>query len=75
MGWLVIFLVAWAFWNGRQADRDLREIERLQRRFGCAESGPSPEPPSPHQLLGDIARPVPSEELRRRFAWIASPGW
>lgn len=76
MIWLLIFVVVWVLWKGLEADRDLREFQRLQRRFGCAEAWPSPQPPSPHQLLGDVARPVPTKRCdcyrRRPNGWLCS---
>lgn len=63
-GILLAFCVDGALYRRRMADRRLRALQRL-----LAECGPVrrfPEPPSPHQLLGEIARPLASSSSSTR---------
>jgi hypothetical protein len=66
MLWFMVFLFAGLWWQGLEDARRLREIRRLLRSVGCVDATPSPEPPTPHQLLGDIARPLASSSRYRR---------
>ena len=55
-GILLASFVDSILYRRRMADRRMHAMERL-----LAECGPLqrfPEPPSPHQLLGEIARPL-----------------
>lgn len=66
MAWLVALIIVGFLWNRLEDERNLREARRLLHRMGGADAQPSPESPSPHKLLGDIARPlVPSRRGRR----------
>jgi hypothetical protein len=65
MLWFAVFLCVGLWWQCLEDARRLREIRRLLRRVGCAYATPSPEPPTPHQLLGDIARPLVSSSRSR----------
>lgn len=57
MACLVALIIVGFLWNRWEDERSLREARKLLRRLGGADSQPSSEPPSPHQLLGDVARP------------------
>lgn len=70
MAWLVALMIV-GFWLNRVEDeRRLREGRRLLRGTGSENLQPSPESPSPHLLLGDIARPL--APLRHRRCSTAS---
>lgn len=61
MAWWVVLMVVAFFRDRAEDERTLRETRRLLRRLdveGSEASARLPEPPSPHQLLGDIARPL-----------------
>jgi hypothetical protein len=58
MAWLVALVITGFLWGRLEDARRLREICRLLRSVGCVDATSSPEPPAPHQLLGDIARPL-----------------
>lgn len=58
MACLVALIIVGFLWNHWEDERGVCEARRLLRRLGGADLKPSPEPPSPHQLLGDIARPM-----------------
>jgi hypothetical protein len=56
MAWLVGIVVAGLAWNSLADEQRLRTIRRLLSSHGPAT--PELDSPSPHQLLGDIARPL-----------------
>lgn len=71
MACLVALIIFGFLWNRWEDERSLREACRLLRRLGGADLKPSPEPPSPHQLLGDVARPLASSLRGGRSAMRA----
>lgn len=57
MAWLVALIIVGFLWNRVEDERCLREMHRLLRHLDIEELKPPPTSPSPHQLLGEIARP------------------
>lgn len=58
MPWLIVLVIVVLYCRERESARSLREARRLLRQFGADDRRPSPAPPSPHQLLGETARPL-----------------
>jgi hypothetical protein len=65
MGLLDVIVVAWVLCHCDHARRaESRRIRAMRRLMEQYPPGPSYDSPSPHQLLGDIARPIKAPALR-----------
>lgn len=60
MAWLIALIIVGFMWTRMEDERILHEARHLLLGVGTETIKLSPEAPSPHQLLGDIARPPPS---------------
>ncbi|HET6912512.1 MAG TPA: hypothetical protein VFH71_04090 [Rhodanobacteraceae bacterium] len=61
---IVALLIVGLAWNCVAGERQMRELRRLSREPVT----PQPDSPSPHQLLGEIARPLATPRRRKRSA-------
>lgn len=69
MVWLVALMMVGVPLNRAEDERRLSEASRLLRGLGSEDLQPPPKSPSPHQLLGEVARPlVPLPRGRRSAA-------
>ena len=74
MTWLVVVIILGCLWEYLDNERALREARRMRRQMGESESEavkPWPVSPSPHLLLGDMARPLMPLPQGRRLAKAA----
>lgn len=75
MSWLILLVIVVLYCKERESARRPRETRRLLRQFGAEDWKPSPEPPSPHRLLGEIARPIaPACDRRSAVHAFGVPG-
>jgi hypothetical protein len=66
--WLIALIIVGFMWARMEDERTLREARRLLLGMGMETIELLPESPSPHQLLGDIARPLAPSSHGRRSA-------
>jgi hypothetical protein len=66
VAWLIALIILGFMWTRMEDERTLRGTRRLLLGVGTDTIKPQPEAPSPHQLLGNIARPPPSLASGRR---------
>jgi hypothetical protein len=69
VAWLLALVFAGFILTHLQDEWMLREVRRLLRRTGSEPIEPPPDAPSPHQLLGEIARPFAPVPRRDHHAW------